>query len=946
MPILKKLPGRSKSCHEFPRSNGELILPRLDLDLKDLNDLNHLQDLQEMKDLNPFHEVDLLEDQRNDGGDPGLIMAEVRGYRQQQQQQQQHRTSRDGEVEENEVNAERHGAGNPKGRPLRGTLERICGVSPLKTLGKLGKGLRISGRSVWGGGGTAQRSPAGATTPAPEKEKRKGLRRSSEEIMTLLRFTGRRREMRRESLPCGDLCMDHEAEARRRPSFLRMVSLGKLKRESISDRGSLETEEEEEEEEPVVKPREPLSVLEILQLVNNRDLLQADTHIQELERECELLSLLPNASNPALTPSFPSTPSSIGSSTPSLQDDLLCSNATLDSGRRKAKDVELLYEALQREMWDIVRESLRQPSAGPNLCLVVLVIQQEEHADATWALKEDKPPREGCPQNPGQPSHRPRRLKQKWRQAVAEATDWSLPSQMDTKAGQLALYLESLRSRMVDDLEAARRNAVSIYPEEFSAFQVYVESYHRAVAKRLRTITGGPLQVTDVYSLLDWFYNIYNRDVLGNIGVSAHINYSHLEPILPQDTVDRLEQNCLNIVKDKFERELIQVLDEEERRWAQTLHIEEFQSNLARSVIQRLKVDLDRSTTVSQFLGSRVARCCLIGLADFLYSFQRKVEMFHETQAEFGDRGDGYVSRTIALVNCCPPLRTFVQRCRQCDPQGSEEIAQRANTSLDRIVNQSVRVLTDRLFEHIRPFFDKLVKRKWLNNTVAFEAIEASIKQNFKKFRRMDPPPYQILVGEVHRRVLVEYVRAILRGRVICTSSKMRKRMAFRLQDEAKQLKGLFKDLESGSSWLDSLICHLADIILLEDTPSIQMEVAVLVKEFPDIRKRHVSTLLNVRGMMRQAERQEILNVVKDFECSAALMCRDHAVFSDIPIPSEVHCLSLGLLRLAMSVANWLSERRHGSARRQQAGGKTAANHGHEQSRQGDEGAAGVHRED
>ena len=247
--------------------------------------------------------------------------------------------------------------------------------------------------------------------------------------------------------------------------------------------------------------------------MNNRDLLQADTHIQELERECELLSLLPNASNPALTPSLPSTPSSIGSSTPSLQEDMLSSNATLDSGRRKAKDVELLYEALQREMWDIVRESLRQPSAGPNLGLVVLVIQQEEHADTSWALKEDKAQREGCAQSPGQPSHRPRRLKQKWRQAVAEATDWSLPSQTATKAGQLALYLESLRSRMVDDLDAARRNAVSIYPEEFSAFQVYVESYHRAVAKRLRTITGGPLQITDVYSLLDWFYNIYNRYV-------------------------------------------------------------------------------------------------------------------------------------------------------------------------------------------------------------------------------------------------------------------------------------------------------------------------------------------------------------------------------------------------------------------------------------------------
>ena len=61
---------------------------------------------------------------------------------------------------------------------------------------------------------------------------------------------------------------------------------------------------------------------------------------------------------------------------------------------------------------------------------------------------------------------------------------------------------------------------------------------------------------------------------------------------------------------------------------------------------------------------------------------------------------------------------------------------------------------------------------------------------------------------------------------------------------------------------------------------------------------------------MRQAERQEILNVVKDFECSTALMSRDHALFSDIPITSEVHCISLGFLRLAMTVTNWFSEHR------------------------------------
>lgn len=323
-----------------------------------------------------------------------------------------------------------------------------------------------------------------------------------------------------------------------------------------------------------------LTVLEILQLVNHRDLLLADTHIQELERECELLSLLPNTTPPTLTPTLcPSTPPSMLCLSSSF-DESLSSNATLDSSRRKAKDVELLYEALQKEMWDVVRESLRQPSAGPNLGLVVLVIQQEEHADAAWALREETKPEQEVPRI--QPSQRPRRLKMKWRQAVAEAADWSLPHQVDTQAGQLASYLERLKCRMVDDLDAARRNAISIYPEEFAAFQVYVESYHRAVAKRLRTITSGPLQITDVYSLLDWFYNIYNRlvmiacsnndthnkllflvkflheffptrDVLGTIGTTTPINYSTLDGILPQETVDRLEQDCISVVRVRKE---------------------------------------------------------------------------------------------------------------------------------------------------------------------------------------------------------------------------------------------------------------------------------------------------------------------------------------------------------------------------------------------------------
>lgn len=108
--------------------------------------------------------------------------------------------------------------------------------------------------------------------------------------------------------------------------------------------------------------------------------------------------------------------------------------------------------------------------------------------------------------------------------------------------------------------------------------------------------------------------------------------------------------------------------------------------------------------------------------------------------------------------------------------------------------------------------FDRLVKRKWLSNPEPLDQIVELIKDHFKRYQQMDGAPYQLLVSEVHRRVLMEYLRALMRGRIICTSSKKRKRMAGRLREEGQHIKVLFKDLVSvwlrlggqarGSGWI------------------------------------------------------------------------------------------------------------------------------------------------
>lgn len=61
--------------------------------------------------------------------------------------------------------------------------------------------------------------------------------------------------------------------------------------------------------------------------------------------------------------------------------------------------------------------------------------------------------------------------------------------------------------------------------------------------------------------------------------------------------------------------------------------------------------------------------------------------------------------------------------------------------------------------------------------------------------------------------------------------------------------------------------------------------------------------------MTRQAERQEILNIVKDIESSdggsgSARLSRDRALFSEVPVTSEVHCLNVGLSRIALTASS------------------------------------------
>lgn len=73
-------------------------------------------------------------------------------------------------------------------------------------------------------------------------------------------------------------------------------------------------------------------------------------------------------------------------------------------------------------------------------------------------------------------------------------------------------------------------------------------------------------------------------------------------------------------------------------------------------------------------------------------------------------------------------------------------------------------------------------------------------------------------------------------------------------------------------------------------------------------RRKHISAMLNVRGMVHQTDRQEILAVVRDLENSDSSinLPRDHALFSEIAVAKDMSCLGLVLIRFGLTVSSWV----------------------------------------
>uniref|UniRef100_A0A2K5HJZ1 Exocyst complex component 3 like 2 n=1 Tax=Colobus angolensis palliatus TaxID=336983 RepID=A0A2K5HJZ1_COLAP len=276
-------------------------------------------------------------------------------------------------------------------------------------------------------------------------------------------------------------------------------------------------------------------------------------------------------------------------------------------------------------------------------------------------------------------------------------------------------------------------------PAGLGAFGVYLRGYHGALAEWLGASARRRLPLADRYALLHWHNQVYPREVLGLVDMAALEN-GELGPLLSPGTLRGLEDECVTDVKAQTRAALLRVLQEDEEHWGS---LEDQPSSLAQDVCELLEEHTERAPRISQEFGERMAHCCLGGLAEFLQSFQQRVERFHENPGVREMLPDTYISKTIALVNCGPPLRALAERLARVGPPESEPAREASASALDHVTRLCHRVVADLLFQELQPHFNKLMRRKWLSSPEALDGIVGTLGAQALALRRMQDEPYQ-----------------------------------------------------------------------------------------------------------------------------------------------------------------------------------------------------------
>ncbi|KAH0627126.1 hypothetical protein JD844_002540 [Phrynosoma platyrhinos] len=254
-----------------------------------------------------------------------------------------------------------------------------------------------------------------------------------------------------------------------------------------------------------------------------------------------------------------------------------------------------------------------------------------------------------------------------------------------------------------------------------------------------------------------------------------------------------------------------------------------------------------------------------------LYRYKEEAHSYKEEHLRNRQYHPCYVQYMVAIINNCQTFKeSIISLKKKYLSPVMEEIMSSSHACIDAVLDDVAKEgcssLLEEVFIDLEPHLSELMTRKWLAGSNAVDTICVTVEDYFNDFARIKKPYKKKMTIECHRRVVVEYIKAIMSKRITFKNAEERKEGAERMNREAEQFRFLFKKLTAGSGEDTEGLCDvieaIAEVFKLTDPSLLYLEVSTLVSKHPDIRDDHIAALLTTRGDASREMKQTIIETL------------------------------------------------------------------------------------
>ncbi|KAL6104764.1 exoc3 [Pungitius sinensis] len=555
------------------------------------------------------------------------------------------------------------------------------------------------------------------------------------------------------------------------------------------------------------------------------------------------------------------------------------------------EDVQELSDELAKQLWMVLQRAMVTVRRDPTMLVsVVRIIEREEKIDRRMVDRKK--------QTGFIPPGRPKRWKDKMFQVLEGTVSTRIEgTQSVTREADkmwLVRLLEITRKYVLDDLIIVKNLMVQCFPQHYNTFNRFFGLYHNAVSTRVTELAAEDLEANEIVSMLTWVLNTYkSTEMMGHPELLSECDINQLEPLLPQEVVNDLLSKYVQTFTSNITGWLRKALETDKKDWQKETEPEAdqdgyYQTTLPAIVFQMFEQNLQVAAQIDGDFKEQVLKLCLKQMNTFLVRYREEAVTYKEEHLRDRQLPQCYVQYMIAIINNCQTFKESINSLKRKYSQSSEPTDSDAaiERTLNEVAKEGCQFLLDEVFLDLEHHLTELLTRKWVTGSHAVDTICVTVEDYFNDFNKIKKPFNQEMTSEALRRVVVEYIKAVMQKRITFKNADERREGAERMIKEAEQFKFLFRKLAAGEDTdrLCGAIAAIAEVFKLTDPTLLFLEVTTLVSKYPDIREEHIQALLAVRGDASREMRQMIIGTLSENKVSYSGLTQP--IFKDITVPT------------------------------------------------------------